>query len=468
MNIPGPLALFVLLLLATTSAAAGQTDPQPAWPLCGRISANPPVGWIESQGCPVARFGNASYSDQPLSSSYGPRPLYSENDRYDFHRGLDIATPLGTPVFAIADGLVQIAGDDPGYTDPVIKLRHFRPGQTSCASVGCYYSLYLHVGDWVVPVGANVSKGQLIGHTGASSASDFAHLHFEVRDAPASDPNSAWSRDAVHPLRVLPYSAPNNSSVSFGTVNTGNANATTAQVIVSSNRFDLQSVELRVFDGNHVEIAQPGNTPDAHGYYVKPPFFDMEASNFQYSHKDSTAFPWASYGAGGDNQCPYASAHGATYDGNVHMDAQSPSDFHQGLFNGVLVSTRKYWPSDVANYWLQVEFQALKGPAACIEATAIFVNAASQVGKRGACSPPPPSPITMTLAGNSRGTAVTVRWSGATGAKVDVRRNGLLLISTKNTGSWTDKQVVKAVTYAYKVCQAGSTTACSSEATIRL
>lgn len=464
----GFLVACVLFLLAPSTVAAGQTDPQPAWPLCGRISANPPVGWTESQGCPAVRFGNAAYSDQPLSSTYGPRPLYSGDNRYDFHRGVDIAAPLGTPVFAIADGLVQIAGDDPGYTDPLIKLRHFRPGQASCASVGCYYSLYLHVSDWVVPVGTTVTKGQLLGHTGASSASNFAHLHFEVRDAPASDTASAWSRDAVHPLRVLPYSVANNSSVVFGAVDTGNANATVAQVTVSSNRYDLQSVEMRVFDASHVEIAQPGNTPDARGYYVTPPFFDMETSNFQYSHKDSATFPWESYGAGGVNECPYASEHGAAYDGNVHMDAQSPTDFHQGLFNGVLVSTRKYWPSDVADYWLQLEFQALRGPAACIEATAVFVGAASQTGKWGACTPPPPSPITMTLAANNRGTAVTVRWTGATGAKVDVRRDGALLASPKNIGSYTDKLVVKGASYTYRVCQAGSTTACSSEASITL
>ena len=468
MERPGLLVACALFLLAPATASAGQTDPQPAWPLCGRISANPPPGWTESQGCPAARFGNAGYSDQPLSSTYGPRPLYSGDNRYDFHRGLDIAAALGTPVFAIADGLVQIAGPDPGFTDPLVKLRHFRPGQSSCASVGCYYSLYLHVSDWVVPAGTIVTKGQLIGHTGASSASDFAHLHFEVRDAPASDTTSAWSRDAVHPLRVLPYSVANNTTVGFGTVNTSNAIATSAQVTVSSNRYDLQSVEMRVFDANHVEIAQPGNTPDARGYYVKPPFFDMEAGNFQYSHKDSATSTWESYGANGVNACPYASEHGAAYDGNVHLDAQSPTDFQQGLFNGVLVSTRKYWPSDVADYWLQLEFQALKGPAACIEATAVFVGAASQTSKWGACTPPPPSPIAVTLAANTnnRGTAVTVRWSGATGAKVDLRRNGALLAIPKNTGTYSDKLVVKGTAYTYRVCQAGSTTACSSEASI--
>lgn len=460
--------LLLALMLSATAVEAGQTDPQPAWPLCGRISASPPAGWTESQGCPAARFGNASHSDQPLSSTFGPRPLYSDNDRYDFHRGLDIATPVGTPMFAIADGVVQVAGVDPGFTDPLIKLRHFRPGQTSCASVGCYYSLYLHAADWVVPVGATVKKGQLIGHTGASSASGFAHLHFEVRDAPASDPNSAWSRDAVHPLRVLPYAVPNSSSVSFAAVDTSNASATRAQVIVSSNRYDLQSVELRVFDANHVEIAQPGNTANARGYYVRPSFFDMEAINFQYSHKDSASFPWTSYGVGGSNECPYASAHGPAYDGNVHTDAQSPADFHQGLFNGVLVTTRRYWPSDLSDYWLQLEFQSLKGPAACIEATGIFVGAASLTSKWGNCTVPVPTSIAIAVAANRQRTAAAVGWSGATGAKVDLWRNGLLRASPSNSGSWTDKSVARGVRYVYRVCQVGSSTVCSAEAEITL
>lgn len=457
---------FLALCWIGSASAAGQTDPQAAWPLCGRISANPPAGWTEAQGCPADRFGNANRSDAPLSASFGPRPLDSGDDRYDFHRGLDIATPIGTPVFAIADGLVQIAGVDSGYTDPVIKLRHFRPGQTSCSNVGCYYTLYLHVSDWVVPVGTTVSKGQLIGHTGASSASNFAHLHFEVRDAPANDPNSSWSRDAIHPLRVLPYAVANNTSVLFDAVDTSDANATRAQLTVTSNRFDLATVEVQVFDANHVEIAQPGNTPDSHGYYVLPPFFDMEACNFQYSHKDSASFPWESYGVGGVNACPYAASHGSSYDASIHMDAQSPSDYHQGLFNGVQITTRKYWPSDVNSYWLQLQFQSLKGPAACIEATAVFVSGASQVGKWGACSPV--SQITVAVSTNRQHSQVAVSWAGATGAKVDVRRNGVLVATPKNSGSWSDRNVSKGASYAYKVCQTGSTTTCSAEASISL
>ncbi|MFQ5792537.1 MAG: hypothetical protein ACE5JI_18865, partial [Acidobacteriota bacterium] len=65
-------------------------DPDPAWPLCGRIAQDPPAGWDEFDGCPESRHGNARFSDAPFSSTFGPRQKASEDYRYDFHRGLDI------------------------------------------------------------------------------------------------------------------------------------------------------------------------------------------------------------------------------------------------------------------------------------------------------------------------------------------------------------------------------------------
>ena len=135
--------LFCVVWLAFAATAQGaDTDPNTIWPLCGRITDNPPEGWVDTDGCPGLRFGDASYSDEPLSSTYGPRPLASEDDRYDFHRGVDIATPSGTPFFAITDGSVEIAGNHPSYSDPLVKLRHFRPVETSCDAGGCYHSYY--------------------------------------------------------------------------------------------------------------------------------------------------------------------------------------------------------------------------------------------------------------------------------------------------------------------------------------
>ena len=373
----------LFLLVITEQGIASNYDPQPVWPLCGRITGNPPGGWQPSDGCPEDRFGHAGFTDQPLSSTYGPRPLASENNRYDFHRGMDIATPLNTPIFAIADGIVKSAGGHPSYSDPMIRVRHFRPGETGCNNLGCYNSLYLHVNSWVVAADDVVQKGQLIGYTGASGASGFEHLHFEIRDAPAFDPFSSWSRDAVHPLHILPYELPNNTTISFGPVNTSNPDATSAEVTVISNRYDLVRVELKVFDQNLQRVVQPGNTPDNRGYDVLPSFFDMETANFQYSHKNSSAFPWESFSSGGINECPYHQEHGASYDANVHMDAQSPLNYQQGLFNGIHITTKKYWPN--TDYWLKLDFQQLIGPAHCIEAIATFASGDKHASQWGVC-----------------------------------------------------------------------------------
>src|SRR4051794_27478264 len=62
-----------------------------------------------------------------LSSTYGPRQKSSENDRYDWHRGIDIPTPCHTPIKAIADGKIRLAGDVSGYQDTMVQIRHTKP-----------------------------------------------------------------------------------------------------------------------------------------------------------------------------------------------------------------------------------------------------------------------------------------------------------------------------------------------------
>ncbi|MDX1555001.1 MAG: peptidoglycan DD-metalloendopeptidase family protein, partial [Xanthomonadales bacterium] len=384
-------AVLVFIFLSCNLQAAN-TDPNPNWPLCGRITENPPVGWVEADGCPSDRFGNPAYSDAPFSSTFGPRPLFSESNRYDFHRGVDIATPIGTPIFAIADGVVQNAGPHPSYSDPMISVRHFRPGETSCNAGGCYHSLNLHVSGWVVSEDDPVVKGQLLGYTG-ESGSGFDHLHFEVRDAPDFDPFSAWQRDAIHPFEVLPYAVPNNTSIVFNNVDFSNPSAGIVDVRVTSNRFDLVSVDVDLLDASQLPIAQPGDTPNANGYYVEPSSYDMPTWNFQYSHKNSTNFPWSSFGAGGANECPYHADHGPSYSAHVHLDQQYPGNSLEGQFNGVHVRTQKYWPSDVDDYEVELEFLALQGNPSCVQVTATFASGDSEMAEWGTCGAVSPAQL---------------------------------------------------------------------------
>ena len=380
--------LLVLLYFAgvccSAIASAANTDPNSTWPLCGRISENPPSGWVATDGCPELRFGNADYTDEPLSSSFGPRPLFSDNMRYDFHRGVDIASPIGTPFFAISDGTVAIAGNHPSYSDPLVSLRHYRPGENSCSPNGCYHSLNLHISSWVVSASEQVVKGQLLGYTGASS-SGFEHLHFEVRDAPAIDTFSAWSRDAIHPLSVLTYEKPNNTTIVFNDIDFTDPATGLVDLKLTSNRYDLAALDLNLFDSNGQLLLQSGDTPDDRGYYVKPSFFNMETWNFMFSHKNSNAFPWESFGSGGINECPYHADHGASYNANTHMDQQNPGNPLEGQFNGLRVRTLRYWPSDESDYEVNLQFMALQGEATCVEATASFVSGDTTTAHWGNC-----------------------------------------------------------------------------------
>jgi PKD repeat protein len=84
--------------------------------------------------------------------------------------------------------------------------------------------------------------------------------------------------------------------------------------------------------------------------------------------------------------------------------------------------------------------------------------------------PPPPSGIVLTASGRQDGTTqyMTLDWTGAQGTTVDVYRNGARITTTANDGHYVNSRVFQAaVTYIYKVCQAGSTT-CSNTATVEI
>jgi PKD repeat protein len=79
-----------------------------------------------------------------------------------------------------------------------------------------------------------------------------------------------------------------------------------------------------------------------------------------------------------------------------------------------------------------------------------------------------PSSIPLTVTGRVDGTKqyMTLWWTGASGAMVDVYRNGPRLTTTENDGRYGNSRTFTGpATYVYKVCEAGTTT-CSNEATV--
>jgi uncharacterized protein (UPF0333 family) len=62
---------------------------------------------------------------------------------------------------------------------------------------------------------------------------------------------------------------------------------------------------------------------------------------------------------------------------------------------------------------------------------------------------------------------VRLSWSGATSTNIDVYRNGVLIVTTGNDGSYTDSTGdTGQASYTYHVCEAG-TTSCSNDVTVR-
>lgn len=104
----------------------------------------------------------------PVTSEFGPRadPF---NGRHTHHRGIDLAMPMRTPLYAAADGEVEYSGWKAGY-GKTITLRHGDGLKTT----------YAHNDEHTVRVGDSVRSGELIGYSGSTGRSTGPHLHFEV------------------------------------------------------------------------------------------------------------------------------------------------------------------------------------------------------------------------------------------------------------------------------------------------
>jgi murein DD-endopeptidase MepM/ murein hydrolase activator NlpD len=104
-----------------------------------------------------------------VASGFGYRidPLYKDSR---LHAGLDFSAPTGTPIYATADGEVQIAGfNTDGYGNKVV-INHGYGFQT----------LYAHMVRVIANVGQSVKRGEVIGYVGSTGKSTGSHLHYEV------------------------------------------------------------------------------------------------------------------------------------------------------------------------------------------------------------------------------------------------------------------------------------------------
>jgi len=108
--------------------------------------------WPVSEGSIVARFGNQTHPTLRTITQ---------------NTGIDIAVRVGSPVVAVADGLISKILWLPSYGNLVILSHN-----------GGFYTVYTHLGDISGAEGDKVKEGEVIGHTG--EALNGPRLHFEL------------------------------------------------------------------------------------------------------------------------------------------------------------------------------------------------------------------------------------------------------------------------------------------------
>lgn len=108
--------------------------------------------------------------DGPVVSPFGGRDIGAG---YEFHPGIDIAVPEGTPIRAAASGSVI-------FTEPEASSGGY--GNYTCIDHGGGLSTcYAHQSSFAVSAGQSVAQGDIIGYTGCTGYCLGPHLHFEVR-----------------------------------------------------------------------------------------------------------------------------------------------------------------------------------------------------------------------------------------------------------------------------------------------
>ncbi len=114
------------------------------------------------------------------SSNFGYRIDPITKRKRSFHRGIDFAAPVGTPIKAAASGVVHRSEYNRNGYGNLIVIKHEK-------DLATYYA---HQSTRLVSKGQRVSKGQLIGKVGTTGRSSGPHLHFEVRrGSTALNPN---------------------------------------------------------------------------------------------------------------------------------------------------------------------------------------------------------------------------------------------------------------------------------------
>jgi murein DD-endopeptidase MepM/ murein hydrolase activator NlpD len=144
-------------------------------PTTAMSSLKPAPGEVESIQAFLATVSETRLWSEPfrpptaecMNSPYGVQRYYHGKPSGNFHRGLDLRSPLGTPVKATAAGVVKIA-----------HMWNFTGGTVGIDHGQGFTSMYLHLSKIAATEGQMVQPGDVVGYVGSTGFATGPHLHW--------------------------------------------------------------------------------------------------------------------------------------------------------------------------------------------------------------------------------------------------------------------------------------------------
>ncbi|PZQ89515.1 MAG: hypothetical protein DI534_06790 [Leifsonia xyli] len=143
--------------------------------------------------------GNRSYSvlwtgpirwpfpyEVPITDGFGPRAAPCAGCS-TYHYALDLVPGAGTPIYAIADGVVLEHEDGRGSWGNYVRIQHTINGRTVISSYA-----HMQTGSSPLQVGDKIGVGDFVGLVGATGQVTAPHLHIEIEDNGVREDPYVW------------------------------------------------------------------------------------------------------------------------------------------------------------------------------------------------------------------------------------------------------------------------------------
>ncbi len=145
-----------------------------------------------------------------ITQKFGENPHVYRKFGLPGHEGIDWAAPIGTELYAVADGFISDVRLD-GNIDP--RTRPYG-NQVRIRHADGYSSIYAHLSEVLVTRGQFVKRGQLIGLVGNTGHSTGPHLHYTLKKQGATARGETnFPHDIIDPMPYLDHSTKDSDGV---------------------------------------------------------------------------------------------------------------------------------------------------------------------------------------------------------------------------------------------------------------